>query len=516
MLHEPECPCCGADGMRVESHAARSVVGRRQLIRAGAGLVAAGGAAISMTRLGIDPSFAAAKYDRRWPAPKIVERSQWGANEGLRGGPPSYDSTVEKLVVHHTVTPNTSKYGPSTLLRNVYTYNLSRSYIDLAYNFVIDASGRIYEGRWAAKYAAGVAHTGENSKGQQVRGAHALYHNDRTIGIALLGTFNSVTPSAAMTNSLVELLAWKCARWDIDPLGSSTYVDSRGSRANIGNIVGHRDVRQTLCPGDAARAVMPSIRSRVKTRLTQTQRAYWVISNDGRFFANGSAQKISAVSLAGGIVDVASPQRHSGMWLLSPQGRVAAVGDAKHYGDAAKLNLKRPTVAIASTPTGRGYFLVASDGGVFTFGDAKFRGSMGGKQLNAAMTAMAVSPTGGGYWMLARDGGVFTFGDAKFSGSAWPCPSTDPAVAILPTRSGDGYWIAQRSGRLRAFGDAKPTKFVVSPTGALVSLRRGGLSGGLLGLTANGTIVRTPSAPALPSVTQRLNGLVAVGMLGTF
>ena len=530
MVHEAQCPCCGADGRRLEAQEPQAAsgesqalggldrvssklgIGRRELIRTGVGLAVGSGALASMTRLGFAPVSAASKYNFRWPAPPIVSRQAWGANERLRGGPATYDSNVEKLVVHHTATPNGSRHARSTLVRNVYTYNLSRSYIDLAYNFVIDETGRIYEGRWAANYAAGATHTGENAKRQQVRGAHALYHNDRTIGIALLGTYDSVTPPAAMVNALVDLLAWKCARWAIDPVGASSYVDSRGKRAKLDNIVGHRDVRQTLCPGNATLAVMPLVRTRVKTRLAAAQSAYWVISNDGRMFANGAAPQIAAVTLPGGVVDAIDPHGRGGAWLLSPLGRVAAVGQAQHHGDAAKLNLKKPTVAIASSATGRGYFLVASDGGVFTFGDAKFRGSMGGKRLNAAMTAIAVTPTGNGYWMLGRDGGVFTFGDAKFAGSAWPCPSADPAVAILRTGTGKGYWIVQRSGRLRAFGDATPTRFVVAPTSPIVALRRGG--GGLLGLTSNGAFVRTPSAPTLASVTKRLNGLVAVAAIG--
>ena len=42
-----------------------------------------------------------------WPVPPIVTRAQWGANEGLRSSGQSYDTTVSKLIVHHTGTPNT-------------------------------------------------------------------------------------------------------------------------------------------------------------------------------------------------------------------------------------------------------------------------------------------------------------------------------------------------------------------------------------------------------------------------
>ena len=41
-----------------------------------------------------------------WPAPRIVTRAQWGANEGLRKPGQIYDSSISKFVVHHTGTPN--------------------------------------------------------------------------------------------------------------------------------------------------------------------------------------------------------------------------------------------------------------------------------------------------------------------------------------------------------------------------------------------------------------------------
>jgi len=52
--------------------------------------------------------------------------------------------------------------------------------------------------------------------------------------------------------SLVSLLTWKCARWGIDPSGSSLYTTSDGVVEMLSNIIGHRDVTSPppkSCPG---------------------------------------------------------------------------------------------------------------------------------------------------------------------------------------------------------------------------------------------------------------------------
>src|SRR5439155_19153484 len=117
-----------------------------------------------------------------WPAPAIVTRAQWGANEALRESGQIFDATVSHIVVHHTGTPN-SVTDYAGLCRGIYSNEVAGEYIDIAYNWLIDPVGRIYEGRWAKNYSSGETHTGERNN-QNVRGGHAIYHNTSTIGIA--------------------------------------------------------------------------------------------------------------------------------------------------------------------------------------------------------------------------------------------------------------------------------------------------------------------------------------------
>ena len=278
------CPACGDNGGSIEHSldAAQShtnTLSRRTVLRGGA--VAAGAvAALHMSSALARPVFGSTAQSSLWPIPNIITRSQWGADESLRVAPAIYDETVEKVIIHHTVTQNNRTDHPA-LVRNVFNYHVSHLYSDIAYNLLIDERGAIYEGRWAADYHTGGPHTGEDALRRQVRGAHSLHHNARTIGIALLGTFDTIAPPPPMIDALVEVLAWKCGRWNLDPTGASVFTNALDEDEHLDNIIGHRDVRQTLCPGSAARAVLPTVRTRVKAivdaRLQRERDEFWKV-----------------------------------------------------------------------------------------------------------------------------------------------------------------------------------------------------------------------------------------------
>ncbi len=525
--HEPTCPCCGAEGARMELGAEGARMdqgaarfGRRELV---VGSASAAALLASASWLGAGSSRGAKSFAAMNPfaagsagvlaAPRIVTRAQWGANEKWRNDVPVFDATVEKLVVHHTVTPN----GPrdvAAVIRNMYWYHTSRGYIDLAYNFVIDENGSIYEGRWAQNYASGGVHSTEDVQRRQVRSAHALYFNERTIGIALLGTFNSVSPPPQMLRSLVDLMAWKCSRWRINPVGSSAYTNTQLQRVVMPNIVGHRDVTQTLCPGDATRALLPSLRVRVQDRLAQSQRAYWVLARDGSVRSYGGAVAVPAQAMpAGGVIAGAVPSGRPGIWLLGPSGRVMNVAGAHSHGDLRRYQLHKPVVAIASSPSGHGYFIAGADGGVFCFGDAHFHGSLGGRHLRAAICSLAVLPDGRGYRLLSRDGAVFNFGIARAKPALGPFPHANPAVAMLGTTSGHGYWVVQRDGTLHGVGDARPRAWVHKPKGPVIALHRGGGGRGLIAMCRDGSFVNTVTAGALHSA--RASSIPYVAVVGS-
>ncbi len=209
--------------------------------------------------------------------PAVITRAGWGANESYSensGGymrfAPSF-SPVQKLIVHHTAGQNNDPNPTATIRAIFYDHAVLRGYGDIDYNFIIDAQGRVYEGRRAWIDTPLTNPTGEDLAGNVVRGSHAKHFNDATVGIVLLGTFTSVMPTTAARNALVNMLAWKAERHGLDPMGASTYVNPiDGTTKYLYNISGHRNVNTTACPGELFYNTFPTLRQDVANKIAST------------------------------------------------------------------------------------------------------------------------------------------------------------------------------------------------------------------------------------------------------
>lgn len=174
--------------------------------------------------------------------PPVTSRTSWGA------APPKSSNDVARTlrfaVVHHTA--GTNAYTPAdvpAILRGVQSFHQnSRGWNDIAYNFLIDQWGGIWEGR-----AGGI--------GRPVVGSHAAGFNTGTVGISLMGDFTHVEPSAAALESTAQVAGWKLALHGVRPDGTTTVrgttgnVFPAGATVTIPTVVGHRDVGTTGCPG---------------------------------------------------------------------------------------------------------------------------------------------------------------------------------------------------------------------------------------------------------------------------
>ncbi len=201
-------------------------------------------------------------------APPIVSRQEWGADESLRSGSRSF-APITKAIVHHTVTLN-EEPDPAARVRAIYRYHVQGSgWDDIGYNFLIDRTGQIYEGRWARDYGSAEVHNAENEDGLGVLGAHAYGFNRASVGVALLGTYSSdgVTASDDALDALTHLLSWKLGSRGIDPHGVSGYAKADGSVVSFANLCGHRDVLATGCPGDGLQRRLTEVRDRVAARI---------------------------------------------------------------------------------------------------------------------------------------------------------------------------------------------------------------------------------------------------------
>lgn len=196
--------------------------------------------------------------------PAVVSRTAWGNPDGQGSrARPAY-RTVTHMVVHHTAESNSLRAGQTWAdrVRAIWSFHtITRGWGDIGYNYLIDPTGVIYEGRAGGDDAVGFHDTA----------------NYGSMGVALIGSYSTVDPPAAAFTSLVDLLAWKAAQRDINPLGSSYYHGCTLSslcrnytpNAVLANITGHRQVtpNHTTCPGDRFASRLPELRQRVQAQL---------------------------------------------------------------------------------------------------------------------------------------------------------------------------------------------------------------------------------------------------------
>ncbi|MFC8177328.1 N-acetylmuramoyl-L-alanine amidase [Rhodococcus sp. NPDC057297] len=189
--------------------------------------------------------------------PKVISRSQWGADESIRCATPTYDDFLGGATVHHTAGSNDySKNESAEIVRAIYAYHAQTlGWCDVGYNVLVDKYGQIFEGR-----AGGLD--------RPVQGAHAGGFNENTMGIAMMGDYSSEAPSTETLDSVGKFLGWRLGKAGLDPHGETTMTSEgtnftfvgKGQSVDLPVIFAHRDVGNTACPGDGAYARMDEIR----------------------------------------------------------------------------------------------------------------------------------------------------------------------------------------------------------------------------------------------------------------
>jgi hypothetical protein len=191
------------------------------------------------------------------PPPAIISRAAWGAQPYQCAGGPQYTPPVVFAVVHHTV--NSNDYAPSdspVIVRDIQAYHLSLGYCDIAYQFLVDRYGQIFEGRAGGITAA-------------VLGAHTGGFNSHSTSVAVIGDFSSAStliPPAGW-NALVSILRWKftiSGRASNEPFqafsaGGGSYWPAGALVWFPVSLLGHRDLWPTECPGDGIYNHLPEL-----------------------------------------------------------------------------------------------------------------------------------------------------------------------------------------------------------------------------------------------------------------
>ena len=187
-------------------------------------------------------------------APPIIPRLSWGANESIRRAPPAYADAVHFAIVHHTAGSNNYTAAESAaIVRGIQIYHVEgNGWDDIGYNLLVDKYGQVFEGRYG-----GVD--------RPVIGAHAEGFNTGSVGVSVIGDYNSVRLPAAAKAALERVLAWRLDVAHVDPLSSFQWLSGGNPRfpknvpVFLRAIAGHRDTGYTDCPGNALYAQLPQI-----------------------------------------------------------------------------------------------------------------------------------------------------------------------------------------------------------------------------------------------------------------
>lgn len=240
--------------------------------------------------------------------PVVIGRSDW-SGEISAARPARRDP---RGIIIHQISADPSTTNSRDFMRALLSYQTSvLGWDDLAYHYVIDADGNIFEGRVG----------GPTSEVGRLAGGDVAIH------IAVIAAQDAAPSEVAQAN-LISLLAWLGQAYEIAPTGEHI-VSIGGQRSTRPNIAAHREADANAAdPAEATLALMPQLRSRADQ---STVRARW-------YFAEGNVSDYS--------------QR---LALFNPTGSAA---DAKvtllRPGDA-------PLVRLISVPAGARSDLIIND-----------------------------------------------------------------------------------------------------------------------------------------------------------
>lgn len=195
------------------------------------------------------------------PRPTIRPRSEWLAKPAKDI---NYSRDMKLAIVHHDAGRTDYSAGEvPAILRAIQTFHLEgRGWDDIAYNFLVDKYGRIWEGR-------------EGGITKLVRGGHTAGFNTDTVGICMLGTYTTAVPTTASISATAAIVAWKLGYHGRDVSTNVMYTAGTGAKRadyppgttkSVPALTMHGDLGLTSCPGTHLRSRIPIIRQQAYAR----------------------------------------------------------------------------------------------------------------------------------------------------------------------------------------------------------------------------------------------------------
>jgi hypothetical protein len=158
----------------------------------------------------------------------VIPKTAWGATPVVGT---FVEHQITRITVHHSGSLLQNNQNAPQRLRDHQAYHQTdQGWPDLAYHYVVDRNGHVYEGR--PVWAVGDTGTDYDPTG------HFL--------ICCEGDFNNQAPTADQREAAAGLAAWASASLGV----------------GLDTVMGHRDVASTSCPGDTLYAEMDQVVAR--------------------------------------------------------------------------------------------------------------------------------------------------------------------------------------------------------------------------------------------------------------
>ena len=167
------------------------------------------------------------------PAINAIARSDW-----TRSGPITKKVNpmkgVTKITIHHEGSKAvyfTDRNTTKDRIEKIRKHHVNNNgWGDIGYHYIVDRSGRVWEGRPIA-----------------YQGAHVSQNNENNLGILVLGNFDKQSPSSAQ----------------LDALFSTAAELKRYHRVKSTLVRSHQEITATSCPGKNLQRKMDALRKHV-------------------------------------------------------------------------------------------------------------------------------------------------------------------------------------------------------------------------------------------------------------
>jgi hypothetical protein len=126
---------------------------------------------------------------------------------------------VSRITVHHSAVDNSGLRNFSDtarMIEGIRAGHVARGWADIGYHYVIDPSGRVWEGRSVLR-----------------QGAHVQDNNEHNLGIMMLGNFEYQAPTPQALHAVDHFVASQMARFNVP----------------LRRVYTHQELRRTACPG---------------------------------------------------------------------------------------------------------------------------------------------------------------------------------------------------------------------------------------------------------------------------